>query len=89
MIGSRRVFKDRIFQLEKDKEHIPIERERLKDEVQKAQQKLAVDKQTLEHAILKLEKDLEQIPIDRTRIDNQISKSHNNLKVLKTKISSI
>ena len=89
LIGNRRAIKQQIFQLEKDKEHISIERERLKDEVQKTQQKLAVDKQTLERDILKLEKDLEHIPIERTRLDNQITKAQNKIKVLTTKLSSI
>lgn len=47
LIGSQRTIKQRIFKLEKDKEHISIERERLTDNVQKTQQKLAVDQQTL------------------------------------------
>jgi len=89
LIGSRRAIKQEIFQLGKDIEQIPIERGRLKDEVQKEQQKFAVAKQTLESEILKLEKDLEQIPIDQTRIDNQIAKAKNQMKVLNTKLSSL
>lgn len=89
MIGSQRTIKQRIFKLEKDKEHISIERERLTDNVQKTQQKLAVDQQTLQYEILKLEKNLEQIPIERTRLNNRIAKARNNMKVLKTKLASI
>lgn len=87
--GSRQAFLNKIFQYGKDKEQILIERDRLKDEVQKAQQKLAVDKETKEYEILKLEKELEQIPLDRMRVDNQIAKSNSKLGVLKTQISSI
>lgn len=89
LIGNRRAIQDRIFQLEKDKELIPIERGRLEDEVLKTQQKFVVDKQSLERDILKLAKDLEQIPIEQTRIDNQIAKANNQIKVLNTKLSSL
>lgn len=89
LIGSRGSIKQKIYQLEKDKEQISIDRERLKDAVQKTQQQLAVDKQSLEHEILKLEKKMELIPIERTQFNNRIMIANNKIKVLKTKLSSI
>lgn len=89
MIYSRQAFQNNIFELEKQKEQISIEQDRLLDEIKKTKEKLSVDKQMFEFEILKLEKALEQILIDRTRLDNKISKANNKLKVLNTQLLSI